>query len=293
MKETSMKPIQIDHGAYVRKVQEGTQTLAQDLLAEIGRLHLLVASLEAEKASQSERAQDLQEVLKSNEALRALAANLEAEMNRLHEQAVSVRAELERHQKEQSVLHGQLESLRAEGRTYVVRSAAIEQQNSNLANLYVASYRLHGTLDRKEVIEAIQEIIANLIGSEEAALFELEAAKGTLVPVASFGLSSEECRPVPLGQGHLGRAAETGQVFVADPAQPASAEAPESRLTAAIPLVLDGKVTGAIAIYRLLPQKAGVEELDRELFDLLANHAATALYCTSLHARFAALAPGR
>jgi hypothetical protein len=58
-------------------------------------------------------------------------------------------------------------------------------------------------------------------------------------------------------------------------------------------LVLDGKVTGAIAIYRLLPQKAGVEELDRELFDLLANHAATALYCTALHAKHAAAGAGR
>ena len=286
-----MKPIRNDHGAYVRKVQEGTQSLAQDLLAEIERLRVLVAALEAEKVSQTERARDMGEVLKSNEALRALAASLEAEMNRLHEQAVAVRAELDRHQKEQAVLQGQLESLRAEGRTYVVRSAEIEQQNSNLANLYVASYRLHSTLDRKEVIDTIQEIIANLIGSEEAALFEVDAQ--TLTPIASFGLSAEECRPVPLGQGILGRAAATGQVFVADPAEPPAAEALESRLTAAVPLILDGKVTGAIAIYRLLPQKAGVEELDRELFDLLANHAATALYCTSLHEKVAAAGAAR
>jgi hypothetical protein len=47
-------------------------------------------------------------------------------------------------------------------------------------------------------------------------------------------------------------------------------------------------VTGAIAIYRLLPQKSGFEEVDRELFELLATHAATALYCTSLHARLQA-----
>jgi GAF domain-containing protein len=51
-------------------------------------------------------------------------------------------------------------------------------------------------------------------------------------------------------------------------------------------------VTGAIAIFRLLPQKVGLEEVDRELFELLATHAATALYCTQLHEQLAQAAAG-
>ena len=54
-------------------------------------------------------------------------------------------------------------------------------------------------------------------------------------------------------------------------------------LVACIPLKLDNDVTGLIAIFSLLPHKPGLEALDHELFDLLATHAATALYCTSLH----------
>ena len=50
---------------------------------------------------------------------------------------------------------------------------------------------------------------------------------------------------------------------------------------------------GAIAIFRLLPQKAAVEDLDRELFDLLATQAGMALHCAALHARLAALEPAR
>jgi hypothetical protein len=42
-------------------------------------------------------------------------------------------------------------------------------------------------------------------------------------------------------------------------------------------------VTGAIALFRLLPQKPALEDVDHELFELLATHAATALYCTRLH----------
>jgi hypothetical protein len=277
-----MKNGRNDHGAYVRKVQEGNQNFAQDLLGEIERLQVLVAALHVEKESLSDKADKIHDTFKANEALRALAASLEAEMNRLHEQAVALRAENERHEKEQARLQAQLETIRAESQRYSSRYSEIEQQNSNLANLYVASYRLHGTLDRREVIDTLQEIIANLIGSEEAGLFELDPLTQTLHLVASFGLTPGSYNLVPLGNGRIGEAAKTGEIYIAD--RSATGET-EDRLTACIPLTLGGKVTGAIAIFRLLPQKAGIEDVDRELFDLLATHAATALYTTSLHAK--------
>ena len=39
----------------------------------------------------------------------------------------------------------------------------------------------------------------------------------------------------------------------------------------------------AIAIFGLLPQKQELAPVDYELFDLLATHAATALFCTRIH----------
>jgi hypothetical protein len=269
-----------DHGAYVRRVQEGTHSFAQSLLGEIERLHVLVASLEAEKETFADRAREIREALQANEALRALAASLEAEMNRLHEQAVTLRAQNERFEQEQARLTAQLETTREESRSYGARYAEIETQNSNLANMYVASYRLHGTLDRREVVDTLQEIIANLIGSEEAGLFELDDERKTLELVASFGLPRGAFRSLPLDAGRIGEAVRSGEIFVAD-----TGVAEKDGLTACIPLKLDGKVNGAIAIFRLLPQKSGFEEVDRELFELLATHAATALYCTALHAR--------
>jgi hypothetical protein len=281
-----MKPSRSDHGAYVRRVQEGNTSFAQDVLGELERLRAHAASLAAENERLAERNRDVQELLKANEALRALTASLEAEMNRLHEQAVTLRQDNDRHEREQARLHVQLETTRVESQRYSTRFAEIEQQNSNLANLYVASYRLHGTLDRQEVVDTIQEIIANLVGSEEAGLFELDPEARQLRLLASFGLPADECRSLPLGEGPIADAVRSGEVFVAEPQGASPAEGPlQDRLTAVVPLKLDGRVTGAIAIFRLLPQKAAVEDVDRELFDLLATHAATALYCSGLHAR--------
>jgi hypothetical protein len=43
------------------------------------------------------------------------------------------------------------------------------------------------------------------------------------------------------------------------------------------------RVTGVIAIYRLLSHKPELESLDHELFTLLSTHAGTALFASRLH----------
>ena len=71
-------------------------------------------------------------------------------------------------------------------------------------------------------------------------------------------------------------------------AGPGGAPGEEPGLTACIPLKLEDRVVGAIALFRLLPQKSGFESLDMELFELLGTHAATALYASGLHERVSA-----
>ncbi len=50
-----------------------------------------------------------------------------------------------------------------------------------------------------------------------------------------------------------------------------------------IPLRIEERPIGAIAIYRLLQQKDGFTPLDHELFTLLAGHAATAIFAARLY----------
>ena len=160
----------------------------------------------------------------------------------------------------------------------------VEQQNTNLANLYVASYQLHGTLDRDRVLAAIKEVIINLIGSEELAIWEISGE--TLTLLDSFGIDEKEWERVRIDQqaGLVGLVAETGQRYVSGEAELVGTGR-EENLTACIPLKLDDTVIGVIAVFRLLPQKSGFEPIDMEMFDLLGSHAATALYCTRATSR--------
>jgi hypothetical protein len=174
-----------------------------------------------------------------------------------------------------------LHAVENESRTYSTRYVEVEQQNTHLANLYVATYQLHGTLNRESVLAAIKEIVINLVGSEELAIWELDEVSGSLQLVDSFGIDETLRDRVALGHGIIGGAARSGERFVRGES-PVSPSASERGLTAAIPLKLDERVVGVIGIFSLLQQKAGLEPIDHELFDLLASHAASALFCTRI-----------
>jgi regulator of replication initiation timing len=242
---------------------------------ETGRLYIERVRLDAQRYTR--------ELLQENDNLRSLVVSLEAEKRRLGEQLQAIRDEAERFAREQQDLHQRLTEMQTESSRFAEQFVQVERQNSNLANLYVASYQFAGTLDRDRVLQVIQEILANLVGSEEIAVFELDDTGASLRLVASHGIESAAFARVALGQGVIGAVAASGDGWIAGDAAPA--EGTEALLTACVPLKLEDRVTGAIAIFRLLPQKRGIEPVDRELFDLLATHAAMALYCTALHQR--------
>jgi hypothetical protein len=227
--------------------------------------------------------QYIQELLTENEKLRMLAAQLEGDKKRLEEQVGTLREELDSHQCQEARLQQQLASIEEQNLRFSEKYVEVEQHNANLANLYVASYRLHSTLNRHEVLDTIQEIIINLIGSEELGIFELGDKREALQLVSFFGIEPDRYREIPLGSGLIGNVALTGQTYLRDLNSNGNGHhksGDEAHLTSCIPLKVDGAVTGAIAIFRLLQHKDGLEEVDHELFHLLATHAATALYCS-------------
>lgn len=228
---------------------------------------------------QHDVARHSQELLRENERLRILAANYEFEVRRLERTAEEQRAAYDA---ERVALKQRLTEIEAESRRRERESMEVEQQHANLTNLYVASYRLHSTLEREEVLETVQEIIINLVGCEELAIFELQPGASSLTLSASFGIDASRYGSWPADRGRIGHVVRTGEMWVRGEALDPATAIGEHDLTACIPLTLAGRVTGAIALFRLLPQKRSIEAVDRELFELLATHAAMALHTTSL-----------
>lgn len=213
-------------------------------------------------------------ILADNEALRLGMVELETEAAMLRRESSALKEELRINREQQEQLAARLQEIRGESEQRFAEYAKLETLNTNLANLYVASYQLHSTLSREAVLAAIQEIVVNLIGSEEFAVFERDPA-GRFRLAASVGISDDE--PIA-GHERVAEATTSGQTWV-------SAE--HGDLTACVPLKIDETVTGFVVVRRLLAHKRGLEPLDLELFDLLGTHAAMALYASALQERTA------
>lgn len=158
-----------------------------------------------------------------------------------------------------------------------------EAQVSNLACLYVAVTSVHGALDRPAVLSSVQEIVTNLIGSEEMAIFETDAAHGRLTLLASTGIEPGPYQDIYIGEGAIGRAAATGARLVRQEGGSLTEDG-DAALTACIPLRVAGRIVGVLAVFRLLPHKGRLDAIDIDLFDVLAAHAASALLFTRLYA---------
>jgi|WetSurMetagenome_2_1015567.scaffolds.fasta_scaffold383616_1 hypothetical protein len=244
-----------------------------------GRLEELLAYFERGKAF-------TQELLKENERLRMRALQLEKEkmdltsrlaperLNELQEENRKLRTRLE-------ALEAKFDEIEKENHDFAQRYVEIQSQNDNLLNLYVSSYQLHSTLDPREVVTVIEEIILNLIGAQEYFIAMMDAAKKHPTIVAGEGPEGslrgkilKEVDPI------LAEVLRSGAGYFRP------ADGPASPHLACTPLKVKNDVVGAIAIGKLMDQKSeGLTAIDHELLGLLADHAATALVSSQLYSR--------
>lgn len=224
------------------------------------------------------------DLLRENEKLRFRVADLETSMRKsgdetrikVYEDRIMLLEE------EVASLRERFRLVEEENKDFASKYLEVEEENNNLANLYVASYQLHSTLDFSEVLRIVLEIVINLIGAEKFAVYLIDEKTNEMVAVGAEGLSAAEMPKVKFGEGRIGEVAKEGESFFA-----ADISRQEvfnlSEPIVCIPLKIKEHVIGVISIYSLLVQKGGFTNMDYELFNLLAGHAATAIFSSRLY----------
>lgn len=209
---------------------------------------------------------------------------VDLERRRLATELALAREAIDHSNAERERLRARLAEIEAENQRICDDYVSVQEQALEVAQLYVSLDRLHGSLSRAEALQALQEIVINVIGTEELAVFEIRGDR--LALVHSFGVDPAPLRSLPLGEGTIGRAAATGTLYVAGRDGRSAPE--DADLTACVPLRLGGEPWGALAIFRLLGHKPGLGDADQKVFDLLAAHAGLALHFRALQERAAA-----
>ncbi len=224
------------------------------------------------------------ELLKENERLRYKIAQLEETLRKSSEQSRMKLYEerITALEQENIELLERFKQVEEENKDFASKYVEVEEENNNLANLYVASYQLHSTLDFDEVLRIVQEIVINLIGAERFSIMLMDDKTNELIPVAAEGVYVNDLPSFKLGEGIVGGVAREGESYFAQDIVGHSTDDYTLPLVC-IPLKIKEHVIGIIAIYSLFTQKRGFSNIDYELFNLLAGHAATAIFSSKLY----------
>jgi hypothetical protein len=233
---------------YVERVREATRALFEDLLESNRRLGLTISVLGKEMDDAS------------------------------REGVTDLNKRSERWRAEQDSVLGLLETIDVEYKRFEEQFYDVERQNSNLATLYAAGHALHSNLDRAAVLSGIQEIVINLIGSEE---FAIVGSDEGLTPLALFGMQSQDLRGLTPRSGIIGRARTEQRPLALMRGMPVDS----TGVRVCIPLQIGEKTQGFVLIFSFLPQKEELQPLDYELFSLVGSQAAAALFASEIFGR--------
>jgi putative methionine-R-sulfoxide reductase with GAF domain len=255
--------LRLERDQFLRKFTGGAK-LTEDFMREFEQLQDRLRELEAENAG-------LRAKVEADEAIRELLAKIER---------------LEGEKKDLLSRYHRVEEVNSE---FTARVQEVESEFANLANLFVASNQLHSSLSPRGVTRRIKEVLAQLVGAERYCMYLANAEQSELVPIAYEGVAGTALTPVKIADSELGSALLKGTASVSDH-DPTTGSV--QRPAAIIPLTVDEKTVGVIAIFSTLAQKKRFDTVDFELFKLLGQHAAAALVSASLFAHTDRKLPG-
>src|SRR5271166_674073 len=237
--------------------QRGAE-LTDELVKENRRLRDQLAGVEEQNAS-------LKTQLASDQAIRELLTKID---------------ELEREKSRLlSTVHEQEEITSRVSNRFV----EVETELESFANLYVASFQLHGSLRVRSVMRNVKELLCQLVGARSLAVYFIDEDERQLVAIASEGVDMAALPVITVREGATSGPVEAviERVYLTGVPHMADGEgAPPP--AACIPLQLEDRIVGVIVVYALLEHKKRFVTVDRELFKLLGAHAGGALVAAEL-----------
>jgi len=239
--------------------------LTEEVVTEHERLVSRVAELERDNAV-------LRAKVEADDAIRELLAKIE----RLE------------HEKQELLSH--VREVEENSSQFSERFQQVEDEFANLANLYVASNQLHTSLSPRGVMRRIKEVLAQLVGAESYVVYFANSDGTELVPIAAEGVTGEDLVNQPIFSSRIGQVYQSGDAAIDEEGDLSGGSI--GNPPAILPLSMDERVIGVIAIFSTLAQKNRFTTLDYELFTLLRRQAAAALVSASLFALAERRIPG-
>ena len=154
--------------------------------------------------------------------------------------------------------------------------ATIEELDDPRAE--AARKRLRECKDHTHACEVVREIVSNLLGCEEMALFEVDRRQQKLALIWSFGVEPGRLHfPQGLSDSALSGVL-SGEACIARVCGHVGNAGDEDKASAFVPIRFGGQTAGVLALLRLLPQKTNIDRMDRALLGVISSEAGRPLF---------------
>lgn len=228
-----------------------------------------------------ETAGHVDQLLLENHDLRLLTTRLDSERLQLHAQIVLLRRELEIFDRERQSLDRRVSEMSTTVPEDDQRVRDLVRHSALLTEVHRMALRMHATTDRVRIFDAIESVAETLSGSKEVIVFEADRTENVLGLVHANGIDASRLKLIPFGKGVIGRVASTGEPFFEGRGKVNGLSVDEHDLGICVPLKIDDRVVGAIAVFASHPTIIGTDAMQDDLFEIFARHASSALYCSS------------
>jgi chemotaxis protein CheD len=148
--------------------------------------------------------------------------------------------------------------------------------------LEAAQKRIRESIDRADTLEAVREIVTNLLGCEEIALFAVEQENRGLL--WSFGIDPQRHDTLDSFDGAAMHRVMHGEIHIdhGNPEGHTGNGNPPLRIF--VPIRLHGRTVAVLVMLKLLPQKVSFDKSDIRLVKLLSDETGKALFGRSANA---------
>jgi hypothetical protein len=145
--------------------------------------------------------------------------------------------------------------------------------------LEAARRRLREVAGHDDILEALREIVTNLLGCEEMGLFSAKAEDSRLL--WSFGVNAQDYKTLSsFNQSGLDEV-RRGEIYVEKSTDEPSGGAIPLRIF--VPIYACGQVAAVLVLLRLLPQKTGFDETDVKVAMILSHEVGRKLFAENVY----------
>jgi len=141
-----------------------------------------------------------------------------------------------------------------------------------------ACQRLRECQDQRNACEAIREIVSNLLGCEEMALFQFDPKRARLSLIWSFGIEPKTLHLPEMFRGSAFSGVLAGEAYIDRTSGDPELVGHGEKASAFVPIRFNGETAGVLVLLRLLPQKMKIDELDRGLLAVVSREAGKPLF---------------